>query len=227
MADAAGRRRDHSSTIRRALDILRDEGVIPLIFRILGETVYRRMLVFETDLVGQVFAPDEHCRWLRTDEVGAYARFHPALSEDEVKRRRQAGHRCWVYADDDGRIVHGFWFAAQGAWLEYLQMELRLEPGQVYLYQSWTAPEHRGRGLAPTTARALKHVLKAEGIARTVACVQPDRAVVYSTHARSGATPTAYIGWFRIGPWRWTFRRTTDHLPFYAPAPRTQTPTTA
>jgi GNAT superfamily N-acetyltransferase len=210
--------------IRRGLEILRTEGPLTLVFRVLGETVYRRMLVFETNLAGQTFEPDEHCRWLRADEAGVYARFHPVLSEDEIGRRLAEGQRCWVHEDDDGRILHGVWFTARHAWLDYLQMELRLEPGDAYLYQSWTAPECRGRGLASSAVRAVKHELQGEGIARTISCVQPDRAVVYPPLARSGARPTGYIGWIRIGPWRWTFRRSTDHLPFYAPAPRTTVP---
>ena len=206
--------------IRRALEILRQEGLLALYFRVLGETVYRRLLVFETDLTTTTYAPDPRFRWLREDEAGAYARFHPVLSEPEVRRRLADGQRCWVLVLPDGAIANGIWVAVGPAWIEYLQMVLPLTPREAYLSQSFTAPAERGRRHATAALRSLKHTLTGEGVIRTVACVQPDRAIAYPPAFRGGARPVAYVGWIGLGPWRRTFRRATDHLPVYAPKPR-------
>ena len=206
--------------LRRALEILRYEGPIALYFRVLGETVYRRLLVFETDLTTTSYAHDPRCRWLRPEEAGEYARFQLVIPEVEVRRRLAGGQRCFVLMLPGGVIAHGIWVTLGPAWLEYLQMTLPLTPLDAYLFQSFTAPEHRGQRHATAALRALKHTLAREGVARTVACVQPDRAVAYPPAFRGGARPTAYVGWIGIGSWRRAFRRTTSRYPLYAPRPK-------
>ncbi len=208
---------------RRAIEILRNEGPLTLVFRVLGETVYRRMLVSETDLTRTVFEPDARCRWLRVDEAAGYVRFHDALTENEVRRRYGAGQRCWVLTLPDGSIACGVWASVGRAWLEYLDMEMPLRATEAYVFQSFTSPAHRGKQFATVGARSVKHALAAEGVVATYSCIQPDRAIVYPPVFRAGSHPCAYIGWIRLGPWRWTFRRATDHLPFYAPKPRAHT----
>jgi hypothetical protein len=210
--------------IRRALEILRQEGLLALYFRILGETVYRRLLVIETDLTTTQFAPDPRCRWLRPDEAGAYARVNPVLAEAEVRRRLAEGQRCWVLVLPDGSIAHGIWVSVGPSWIEYLHMTLPLSPRDAYMYQSFTAPEHRGQRYASAAVRALKHAFAQEGIVRSVACVQPDRAIAYPPAFRGGGRPAAYVGWIGIGPWRRTFRRTTNRWPAFAPTPQPDTP---
>jgi hypothetical protein len=206
--------------LRRALEILRHEGPVALYFRVLGETVYRRLLVLETDLTSTSYAHDPRCRWLRPEEADAYARFHPVIPEVEVRRRLAAGHRCLVLVLPDGRIAHGIWVALGSAWIEYLQMTLPLPPREAYLFQSFTAPEHRGQRHATAALRALKHTLAREGVERTVSGVQPDLALVYPPAFRGGARPTAYIGWIGLGSWRRAFRRPTSRYPLYAPRPK-------
>ena len=103
--------------IRRALEILRHEGLVALYFRVLGETVYRRLLVFETDLTTTSFAHDPRCRWLRSDEAGAYARFHSVIPEVEVRRRLAGGQRCFVSVLAGGGIAHGVWVTVGPAWI--------------------------------------------------------------------------------------------------------------
>ena len=73
----------------------------------------------------------------------------------------------------------------------HLQLTLPLTLRDAYLFQSFTAPEHRGQRHATAALRALKHTLAQEGVERTVACVQPDLAVVYPPAFRGGARPTA------------------------------------
>ena len=206
--------------VRRAFEILRNEGPLTLLFRVLGETVYRRMLVMETDLTRHVFEPDARCRWLRVDEAVAYARSHDALTETEVRRRYGEGQRCWALTLPDGSLAYSVWASVGRAWVEYLAVNLPLRATEAYVYQAFTTPAHRGNRFATIGVRALKHALTAEGVLSTCSCLQPDRAIGYPPAFRSGLHPCAYIGWIRLGPWRWTFRRATDHLPFYAPKPR-------
>ena len=206
--------------IRRAGAILRDEGIVALFFRFLGETVYRRVLLLTSDLRDPEPVADDRCRWLTPDEAAEYAECHRAVSVDEVKRRCQQGQRCWILRQPNGAIAHGLWAAFGSAWIDYLQMDLALGPREAYLYQSFTPPEHRGHGYATIALSAIRAALKAEDFERTVGCIQPDRAIAYPPVFRNRSRPFGYLGWVRVGAWRWTFRRATDHFPFYAPARR-------
>lgn len=203
--------------IRRGREIVRDEGWRSLWFRILGQTVYRRLLLIRTDLLASTFEADARCRWLSIDEAAVYSRFDPTVSAEEVRRRLQAGHRCFVLIDEHSEIVHGMWAAFRRARIAYLQQDLVLGAQEAYLYQSFTTPAHRGKRYATASTRALKHALVAEGFRATVACIQPDRRVAYPPVLRGGSVPTAYIGWIGVGPWRMAFKRVTDRYPWYAP----------
>jgi GNAT superfamily N-acetyltransferase len=205
--------------IGRAREILRDDGLLALCFRILGETVYRRVLITGSDLTSPLNRPDDRCRWLKREEAADYARCHPALGEDEIRRRLSEGQRCFALWSSDREIASGVWVALGCARIDYLQTDLPLDPDEAYLFQSYTPPAHRGRGFSTAVLLAVRHALRQEGYLRTTGCIQPDRSIVYPPLFRSGSTPKGYLGWVRLGAWRWTFRRSTDRFPFYAPRP--------
>lgn len=209
------------SILRRAWAILCSEGWLALWFRVLGETVYRRLLLVELDLPPRLAAPEGMtARWLRSGEAPAYAEFHPALTVDEVRRRLAIGERCLVL-EDGGRIVHGRWVAHKRAWIEYLRVALPLSSGSVYLYQSYTPPALRGQGYATAGAAAAGHILCREGFERVLGCIQPDRSIAYPPAFKLGYRPVGYIGWYRLGHWRIPFRTTARRFPWYAPPVRT------
>jgi len=202
--------------LRRAAQILREERLLTLWYRVLGETVYRRVLVMERslDLAVSPFQPRcrMEARWLRLEEAAAYARFHGALSGVEVARRLAQGHRCWI-VESDGRFGHGLWVACSGAWIEYLGLDFPLAPGEVYVYQTYTAEELRGLGLATAGLAAALEALKQEGLQRVHLVVQPDRAVALSPPLKNGFLPVTWLGWVRLGRWRGIFRRPVKRLP--------------
>jgi len=204
--------------LHRAAQIRREEGWLVLWFRILGETIYRRLLVLERSLDDP--PPDwrAHCplqtRWLRPEEASAYASLDGALREAEVAKRLSEGRRCWI-AEAGGRIVSGWWVASSKAWIEYLKLDLPLAPGEAYLYQSYTPPELRGRNFSTAGLAAAVRALKEEGFRRALLCIQPDRAIAFPPPLKNGFVPVAWLGWVRCGPWRRVFRRAVKRLPSY------------
>ncbi|MBA3974736.1 MAG: hypothetical protein C0504_11040 [Candidatus Solibacter sp.] len=203
--------------LRRARVILEEDGLLALGFRVLGETVYRRVLLAGFDL-SQAGPPDDApCRWLDADEASGYAQFHPEITETEIRRRLGEGQRCWVLRSG-GQFAHGLWIARR-AWISYLGIEMPLARHEIYLYQTFTPPALRGRGFASTALRAVLAVLNGEGWERVVLCIQPDRSVSYPPLYRAGFKPYGYLGWYKLGSARWTFRRSAHRFPFYAPPP--------
>ena len=186
-----------------------------LVFRVLGETVYRRVLLAGFDLSQAGPRGGAPCRWLDVAEAAAYAQFHPEIPEAEVRRRPSEGERCWVLLSG-GQVAHGLWIARR-AWIGYLGMELPLARKEIYLCQPCSPPALRGRGFASTALRAVLADLQCAGWERVVLCIQPDRSIAYPPLYRAGFKPFGYLGWYRLGPARWAFSRSAHRVPWYAP----------
>jgi len=205
--------------LRRSVAILREEGFLVLWSRFLGETIYRKMLLMEHLLEEPLCACHAQfpfsSRWLRPDEAERYASFHQELTEEEVRRRLSAGDRCFI-GEMDGRIVHGFWLGTSNARINFLNLDLPLKSGELYLYQSFTPPEMRGRSFATATRASALEIVRREGFRRILCCIQLDRAIAYPPPLRTGFTPSALISSVRFGPRRWVFHRPTRRLPFFA-----------
>jgi hypothetical protein len=199
--------------LRRAAEIVREDGLLALVFRVLGETLYRRVLVVEIDPARVLARPDPRCGWLMPDAVRGYARFHAELADEEIRRRLAEGHRCFVVRSGDGEIVSGVWVAFGCPRVEYVQTCLPLKPDEAYLYQSYTGVTQRRRGLSTTAYLAVSHALRQEGYARMYGCLQPDRTIGYGPVMGSGSAPRAYLGWVGIGRWRWAFNTPTRRFP--------------
>ena len=207
------------TVLRRSVEILCQEGLLVLCSRIFGEIIYRRMLLMEHLLEKPPFACQKPSSfgscWLCPDASARYASFHQELTEEEICRRLSTGDRCFV-GEVDGRIVHGSWFASSNARICFLDLELPLEPGELYLYQSFTPPEMRGRGFATATLASALEMVRKEGFRRVVCCIQLDRAIAYPPPLRTGFVPSALISSVWLGPGRWVFHRPTHRLPSFA-----------
>jgi hypothetical protein len=211
------------SVLRRGWTIWREEGWLVLWSRVLGETVYRRVLLLALDLPPRAPMPvDISARWLRMDEAEFYAAFDPALTADQVQHRIASGRRCLVL-EIEGRFVHSRWVSSKQAWIEYLSMPLALPDGTVYVYQSHTPGELRGKGYATAGAVLGARLLHREGYERVMSCIQPDRTLAYPPTFKAGYRPVGYLGWFQLG-WRFRFRRSARRFPRYGPRPWAEQP---
>jgi len=205
--------------LRRSAVILREEGLLVLCSRIFGETIYRRMLLMEHLLEKPSFACQKPSAfsscWLSPDEAPRYASFIQKLTEEEICRRLSAGDRCFI-GEIEGRIVHGFWVSTSNAWIDFLNLDLPLKPWELYLYQTFTPLEMRGRGVATATLASALEMVRREGFRRVLCCIQLDRAIAYPPPLRTGFVPSALISSVRFGPRRWVFHRPTSRLPCFA-----------
>jgi len=153
--------------------------------------------------------------WLSPDDAVRYAAFYQELSEEDICGRLSAGDRCFL-GEMDGCIVHSFWAATSNARMDFLNLVLPLKPGELYLYQSFTPPELRGRGFATATLASALEMVRTEGVRRVLCCIQLDRAMGYPPFLRTGFVPSALLSSVWLGPWRWVFHRPTRRLPSFA-----------
>ena len=209
------RRWTPAAALARAFEVLRTEGPRSLVLRALGETVYRRLLIFELELgalpAPPPAAPNLSFGWLDESRLAEYERLRPGHAH-EADARLRGGHRCfgtWL----EGELVAARWIATGSPRVEYLDLTLPLEDGAVYHYDSFTSPGHRRRGLSAVSQARLAEALRNEGRRRIVRAVLPENRAAVRDAEKAGFRRAGTIGFVRIGPWRRDFRRAREAGP--------------
>lgn len=182
-------------------------------FRVLGRTVYRRVIVLERRLdepIPGVTADIPAVVSILTDaDVDQYAAFRPDTEKAEVRRRLRAGHRCFVVRYE-GRIVHAGWAAPTKAWVQYLDCEFPLGSGDVYQFDSYTAAAFRGLDLAAARVTWMAMFFREAGARRLLAVVWPENTRAFRPLEKAGYRAVGIMGSVRLAGWRHHFYRRTD-----------------
>jgi L-amino acid N-acyltransferase YncA len=190
--------------------VVRDHGLRAAWFGILGEIGYRRVMLMERLLDGGIpeipTPPMTTVALLGPGEVADYARLRPDLDATAVHRRLALGHQCFVVWHE-GRIVHAGWAARDRATIEFLGTELRLAADEIYQYDSFTAPEFRGRNLAATRVTAMAREFSRAGYRRLIAAVVPENRVGFRPLEKAGYRLCGWVGVVTLLRWRWEFYR--------------------
>ncbi len=194
----------------RASEILRSQGVRTLWFRVLGETVYRRMILFERLLdeppadVSPGLAVT--ISQLQASEVDEYAAFRPTAVATEIRSRLERGHVCFV-ARREGAMVHSIWAAIGSACIGYLDSEIQLAPDEAYIYGSYTTPSLRRLNINAARAVVMARYFRERSFVRFLALVMPENPAGVGATVKSNYHHAAVIGRVKIGPWRRDFHR--------------------
>jgi ribosomal protein S18 acetylase RimI-like enzyme len=197
-------------TPRRALDILRFEGIAGFWFRSLAALGYRREAWLERnlDIPVEAVAPpaDIVLRELGSAEREAYLGFRPGATAKQFDARLARGCRCHV-ASRGQRILAATWTFEGRGLVEHLGRPLELDDDQVYLFNSYTAPEARGSRCHGALAAKILAEYRDRGFRSAVTMVEPhNRSGMRSRH-RSGFRRTGTVIRLRVGPWRWELAR--------------------
>jgi hypothetical protein len=188
------------SAAARALAVGRHEGLRQLWFKILGETVYRRLLLVELKPRDAVAAQSDlalEFRFLAPADAEDYARLRPGVRAETVRSRLER-ERCFG-AWHAGTLVSTRWIASGTAEIDYLGRELRLEPGVVWISDTYTDPRVRGHDVSPAAGAALSRALAAEGVERQLGGVHPENALGRRAFEQAGYRRVGTIGYIRLG----------------------------
>lgn len=176
------------------------------LLKALGETVYRRLDVVELRLPATADVEPElalELRFVEAEDRAAYAGLHPG-GPAELRERLEKGHRCFG-AWRDGRLIATRWFATELAPIEYLGRDVPLQPGELYLYELYTAQDVRGRSVTRAAGAGAVAALSAEGARRLVGAVLPENRSVRRAYEKGGWRIVGRIGFVRLGRWRRDF----------------------
>jgi hypothetical protein len=181
-------------------------------------TFYRRVVVFSRAVDGAY--PQIHSSLptaisvLQEEDLLEYQRFRTEQNLQMIRKRLTAGDRCFLVRVE-GRIVHSGWIATQIKQDPYLRCTLTLQPGDIFLYDHYTAPAFRSRGLSiAREIHILKHYLS-EGYRRSVAIVAIENKPAFRPFEALGYRPIGMLFCLRwvLGEKIWRKSYGADPLP--------------
>ncbi len=181
-------------------------------------TFYRRLIVGYVSLDRPI--PRLHSqlpgviRLLTEQDLPRYQELRPRQPLSEIAERLASGQRCFA-TRVDGRIVDVGWLATQQVHVSYLRHDLILEPGDGYIYDSYTAPDLRARGLYQATSTHILRCCQEQGLRRAVVLYAPENRAPLTVARRFGVTFGGMYVCLRFGPWQrlWERRFGADPLP--------------
>ena len=190
---------------------LRDRELRGLWFKALSfGRIYRRLILLERPLSEAMpdasIPPSIQITVLRDSEISAYLALRPDQGAAKIRCRLAHGQRCFVVWHA-GQIVHAAWAATGQAPIEYLSRDLALGPGEVFVFDAYTAPASRGRGASPLRALVLGRYFFTRGCRCVLTAVHPENRAGFRPLEKLGAERVGVIGYLGIGPWRWHFCR--------------------
>lgn len=197
--------------LQRIGEIVREEGLRTLWFRILGELGYRRMTLLQRaplEPISEVVTRlPVTIGLLERTKITEYLKLRVGTPAREIERRFDAGHCCFV-ARYQARLVSTSWAATREAWMHYLSCEVPIAPGEVYIYDSFTRTDFRSYGISQAVGvEMLRHFHRA-GYGRAVRAVSPENRANLRAIAKTGYRPYGVMGYVKIGPWRKDIYRT-------------------
>lgn len=133
---------------------------------------------------------DVTARWARSDDASRYARDIATDSERSfLERIGDATTRCFI-VEDSGRIAHASWVTTSGAWTREIGGYLCPPPGDAYVYESFTHPNARGKGMYPIALRGILEELHRDRVGRVWVGVdesnEPSRRAIGKAGFREG-----------------------------------------
>ena len=134
-------------------------------------------------------------------DADAYARDIATDSRFTFVGRIGDGTECYLALEGD-RIVHATWVTTSAAWIGELGRYFVPEGGSAYVYESYTSPPARGRGIYPVVLRHIALALRDEGVRTLWIGVGADNAPSIRAIQKAGFTPafdvSFEISWGRI-----------------------------
>lgn len=210
MTQATRRRPRPLAVAWRALSVLVHEGPASFVMKALGETVFRRALLVERSLVGDL---PEVRPWLPVTfavltegDAGAYAAFRPETPAAEVLARLRRGHYCFV-TWYEGRIVNAWWAGVGHVSIDYLQWPFTLPADVAFGYESYTLPAFRHLGLATSNRTFAMRYLRDLGFRRLLSILVPENRAAFGPPSRLGYSVVGTLGYVGLGKWKRHFAR--------------------
>lgn len=178
------------------------EGGVRLVVRKLVSRVRCVVILYEFDLERDLPSVASEVplevRALSVSEVAAYVALRADEDAGEVLARLGQGDVCFVSWAGE-RIVGCAWVRSDCMWVSEIGKSFPLQAGEVYGYDSYTDPGHRGRGAASVRAQELLRYVKSLGFRRLVAYVMSENIAGRAALDTLGFACGGSTRWLHVG----------------------------
>lgn len=106
-------------------------------------------------------------------------------SPGTFRRRLSPWTRCYV-VDDGTRFLHASWVTTSRAWTSEIKDYISPPVGDSYVYESFTRPETRGRGIYPFALFSICAQMAEQGVGRVWVGVEADNAASIRAITKAG-----------------------------------------
>jgi GNAT superfamily N-acetyltransferase len=144
---------------------------------------------------------------IRIEELGVsdssgYLAFRRGATLEQYRARFETGYRCYVAHVDGKGIVSATWVATDRAWLHEFRKYLPLPADAIYVFDSYTLPEYRGKRISGALFAQISQIYCAAGFCQALTLTGPENAANIRSRTRSGFEPNGGIAQVGIGPLR-------------------------
>jgi hypothetical protein len=152
------------------------------------------MLVKEVS--GRPERADDNVRPAGPGDALAYARDIGTESPRTFRARLDDATRCWLVTEGP-RLIHASWTTSDAAWTRELRRWVRPPEGDVYIYESFTTAEARGRGAYPRALSGIASWAAHAGIQRLWVAVEGGNAASLRAVTKAGFVVGYEVGYRR------------------------------
>ncbi|CAN5760134.1 hypothetical protein BH18ACT15_BH18ACT15_09430 [soil metagenome] len=130
------------------------------------------------------------------DDGRRYARDIGTESPATFAARLGPHTSCFLSADGE-RLLHASWVTTCAAWTRELRRYVRPPAGSAYVYESYTSPAARGRGIYPAALRSMGSWLTERGLQRMWVAVEEDNPPSLRAVTKAGFTEQFVVRYAR------------------------------
>jgi GNAT superfamily N-acetyltransferase len=191
---------DRAPLPRRAIEVLREEGIRSFWWRSLGITFYRRLVLVAREIDdGPLSAARQQLSFdfLEPGHLDDYLRLRPDLPATEVERRLETRQRC-LLTRQEGQVVSARWVATGRAEMPYLDHAFDLPEEVAYVYDVYTSRAARGLGIGAEGGAFAVGLLRSEGYRRLLGTFMPQNTAGLRLVTAAGYRAVGRIGCFRL-----------------------------
>lgn len=121
-------------------------------------------------------------------------------SQDRVLQRLESGRRCFALREGE-RVVSYCWISQGAEWIGEMQLDFRMPPGGVYIWDCRTRPDYRRQGLYAALLNRMIHSLQQDGKSQVWIGSNLENRPSIKGFARAGFHPVIQVWFLRFFSW--------------------------
>ena len=132
------------------------------------------------------------------DDVDAAAKNMGYDSSEQLRRRLSLGRRFFVAKSEEAIVAYG-WISTEAECIGEMEREIRLQPGEAYIWDCFTYPEYRRQRLYSALLSHINTTLAGEGCRRIWIGSNLENRPSLRGFANAGYRPVSQITYLRLG----------------------------